>query len=420
MMEIYNHFVASYFPRYRNVSSDYSGTRNVYRNILSSSKKSPLCKFHLSQDKQMFALGIKDAALSLRDQLDYLADDKAGAFDAYKIVSGNEDVATGRLLDDNASNMPQEIYLKVESLATPQVNEGIPSAPNDIGALNGSYSFVIEVEGKSYEYQFQIAPESTNATILGKLSDFINKSRVEVTSHIERSNGEMRVLLTSKATGAIGEPLFHIYDSEKPGGFGVGIIEHYGLDQIAHESTSATLQVNGEPKETLGNTFTFNKNISITMHNTSEDPVMLKILPDKDVIKNRTSPLLNAFNSLIDLTNSVKGNSRSTKLRHDLNHVISSNYDDLVGAGIVSQSSDYLEFDNEALTRSISNKSLEGFFSKDGRFYKQLNDVSNNIIINPMDYIDRLVVTYPNTSVTGYNNPYSPSIFSGMLFNSYC
>lgn len=40
------------------------------------------------------------------------------------------------------------------------------------------------------------------------------------------------------------------------------------------------------------------------------------------------------------------------------------------------------------------------------------------MILNPLDYIDKVVVTYPNTNIN-YPNPYIPSKYSGLLFNDY-
>ena len=44
---------------------------------------------------------------------------------------------------------------------------------------------------------------------------------------------------------------------------------------------------------------------------------------------------------------------------------------------------------------------------------------TNNVVLNPMNYVNRTIVTYPNPA-KALPNPYVTSMYSGMLFNSYC
>ena len=43
----------------------------------------------------------------------------------------------------------------------------------------------------------------------------------------------------------------------------------------------------------------------------------------------------------------------------------------------------------------------------------------NSISLDPMEYVARAICAYSNPA-TAYINPYVTSIYSGMLFNSYC
>ena len=46
---------------------------------------------------------------------------------------------------------------------------------------------------------------------------------------------------------------------------------------------------------------------------------------------------------------------------------------------------------------------------------------SNQISINPMQYVDQTIVAYKNPNPgRNYANPYVSSAYSGMIFNGYC
>ena len=50
----------------------------------------------------------------------------------------------------------------------------------------------------------------------------------------------------------------------------------------------------------------------------------------------------------------------------------------------------------------------------------RLSRKMQDIALNPMEYVDKTIVTYPNTSRAGFNTPYNTSVYSGIMFNSYC
>ena len=43
---------------------------------------------------------------------------------------------------------------------------------------------------------------------------------------------------------------------------------------------------------------------------------------------------------------------------------------------------------------------------------------ADNIAINPMHYVNKTLISYPNPNKT-FANPYVTSIYSGMMFNGY-
>ena len=85
--------------------------------------------------------------------------------------------------------------------------------------------------------------------------------------------------------------------------------------------------------------------------------------------------------------------------------------------------------DNDQLGWTITDekKAIEGV--KSGKYYAAIvipKDFSSSLLrksdqvsLNPMDYVDKKIVAYKNP---GHNfiSPYTTSAYSGMMFNSYC
>ena len=65
-----------------------------------------------------------------------------------------------------------------------------------------------------------------------------------------------------------------------------------------------------------------------------------------------------------------------------------------------------------AATASPGFEELQDFGS---HLLKKLNAIS----MDPMEYLNRRICAYSNPA-TSYVNPYVTSIYSGMLFNTYC
>ena len=53
-------------------------------------------------------------------------------------------------------------------------------------------------------------------------------------------------------------------------------------------------------------------------------------------------------------------------------------------------------------------------------FTKQLVAKCEKMSMNPMEYVDKKVYSYAHLHRNDIGSAYEPSIYSGMLFNSYC
>ncbi len=124
---------------------------------------------------------------------------------------------------------------------------------------------------------------------------------------------------------------------------------------------------------------------------------------------------------MIGLTrNGPAGNRRSARLQSELNHVFSSGLEELNLAGIRRREDFTLISDPESLRSPETQSRLRALFEEPDGLLAQLSRKMQDIALNPMEYVDKIIIAYPNLSKSGFSNPYSTSIYSGMMFNSYC
>ena len=93
---------------------------------------------------------------------------------------------------------------------------------------------------------------------------------------------------------------------------------------------------------------------------------------------------------------------------------------ELAAHGIHMEKDGSLTMDRDTVYTCAKDGSLENFFSKEHSFSSDLLKKLSDISLNPMEYLDKTVVTYPNTAAKKTYNPYVTSIYSGLLFNNYC
>lgn len=426
VLEVYNHLISAYQPKYKNYTAvNGKDSKNVYQKIRDISMQSPVFKFNLTNEKQVFALNIKDSALALKYHLDDLSDADSPVFSSHETISSDTEIASVSVLTNksNIEYVPESISLRVDQLAKPQMNQSYEVPSYDKSILSGSYSFSIEVDEYLSDYQFKILQGSNHEAIFTKFADFINKSQIGLIAAVNNNKlqNTSNLTLTSVDTGFPLEPIFTIKDTDKlPRLTETGIVDYYGLGTIKQSSANAVVEINGEKKEILNNKFTLNKALTISLHNTSEEPIQIETVPNADMITNEINQTLNNYNSLIDLASSNTGNRRSAKLLNELTHVVKEHFIELNDYGFTVEENYHLTADKEKLRDVIKNGELKQFFSKDSIFYKNLSQAAFSITLNPMEYLDKVIVTYPNTAAPGSYSPYTTSIYSGMLFNYYC
>lgn len=396
--------------------------RSIYNAIIKLNTISPLYMFRLSKESQDYALALKKCAIEITSILHQMkSTTNDSVFNLKKASSNNEKIAQVDILDSNYDNLPEEFRLKVNLLATTQINSGNIVSSNNKSLPLGSYAFSIEVENNTYEFEYNITEKTTNKETLIKLLNFINRSEVGImASFVENhKNDTVQSILKSPYPGKSGELAFTIKDLSDASSR--GIVEYFGLNNVLQYPTNSIFEINGITKESISNSFTYNKTIKITLNSVSNKEILISYIADMDSILDRFSIVYNNYNKLIELINNQGRSQRpSIVLKNELYTIYSDYRNELESCGLNLDSEGKMVLDKSIAQYAAGDGTIERLLKNQDGYINRLQYKINQIMLDPMNYLDKTVVTYPNINSPPFNSPYIISVYTGMIYNYYC
>lgn len=424
---VYNHYMPDLVRKHQTSKYDThkkSDLKNLYHSIVKMSKESPVYIFDHSKAACEYAVSLKEEARVLKNTLSALsADGEAGSLYGHKVAdSSNEEAVSAKYLGTSADTEDmQDFTLSIDNLAKPQVNTGRFLSPGRLKLMPGDYSFHIQYSGLSYEFQFRVSHDDTNKGLQNRLASLINKSDIGITADVvTNEDGFTALSLASETTGTNhGHPLFRVADNSTS--YDVGAVTYFGLNQVSQESEDAVFHVNGEEHTSPVNTFTLNEVFEVTLHETTEegDLVQIGFKPDVVTVGDNIRDMARKYNSMIRLSGSYSGEQiRNNILQKNIGSVTRLHENALEALGLQLENDGSFRVDEQLLNQSLT-EDIDDTIDSLLNFRTDLTEKIDEVMINPMDYVDRKIVAYPNPGKS-FANPYLTSIYSGMLFNSYC
>lgn len=423
-MLVYNYMLQS-FPVQREAkytAHKRSELKRVYNSIVNLSKASPYYKVNLSRENQEYTIGVKETALGLKAKLRDMSDATISGFQSKALSVSDKNVLTAELTDGDTEGLPEHIRFNVKTLASEQINRGRELMNTSKGLPYGEYEFLAKVMDETYRLTFAQEERTENSTTLKNMADFLNQSIPGINVIVERGTTKdySRLAIVSERTGKYGERNFFFEDIDI---FHEGIVDFFGLNRMDQAPENAQFNINGVEKQTTSNTFTLENKLKITLHNPSEQPVDLNIIPDSEKILSSVASVLSTYNNLIrlakDRTIASTEHYRAEKLMNDMKGIEALYQEELEACGIKALEDGRLVIDDALAVQAAEDGGMESLFTRENGFIARLLDKAENIAINPMDYLDKIIVTYPNKGKQ-FPNPYVTSMYSGLLFNSYC
>ncbi len=425
MTLVYNYLLESY-PVKREVmypAHKRSELKKVYNNIVSLSKRSPLYKVNLSKENQDYIIGIKEAALELKVRLAGMSQPENSGFDSKTVAISDERVLEAKLLAEDTKGLPDTMSFEVTSLASVQTNSGKELLLESKGLPPGTYEFYAKVGEQTRKLTYLHERRMENQEALKKMAEYLNLAVPGVKAAVEagKREGYGKLVIVSEQAGKNGEMAFQFTDSEN---YQTGVTDYFGMNRVEKASTQAHFSINGVNRQTATNVFNLEGKLRITLKDTSEEQVTIGIVPDGDKILTAVEAVLNTYNGLIRLAhNRTRDNGehyRASKLIGEMKSLEKVYGEEVEACGIEADENGYLSLKDPLAVLAARDGGMESLFSRENGFIARLMDKAEAIAINPMEYLDKTVVTYPDAEGKTYPNPYITSMYSGLFFSSYC
>ena len=424
---VYNNYMSTYAPKplTRYDTHKKSELRSVYNSIVKMNKEAPWYLPTTSKATQNYAVDLKENARELYNTIAQLGGlEEDGLFSKKSAFSSDEEVAAASYIGPQKTEGPMpSLDLEVRSLATPQENMGLflPDAKSSLPP--DTYSFDLGINDMNYEFQFSVSGDETNRDIQERLVRLLNNSDIGIKADIIESDDKTALRLTSESTGLSQgkSQLFVVSDDHTSKASGT--VAYFGLDYVSRQAANAQLLVNGEERVASSNHLTVGKMFDIKLKGVSPEgsPIKIGLKTDVESLTDNVTHLIGGYNDFMKAASSyLDSQTRSRQLVRELKGIALTYGSPLESMGFTMTEDGTLELDKDMLRQSaMQSQDISETFGYLKNFSNMLLNKSNQVSLNPMNYVEKVMVAYKNPG-RNFVSPYTTSAYSGMMFNGYC
>lgn len=414
---VYNYYISTFGkPK---ASSKYeahkkSELKDAYNRMVKANRESPLYKIDVNDSVEEFALSLKERARETDNVVSELSvdgDDMRTLLNRKIAESDDPDAIDVEYIGDQDANA-KGFSLSVKSLAEPETIEGNYLRANGHDFREGDFSFDLDTANNSYEFQFGVEGGETNEAVQQKIARLMNRAGVGIHAEVvSNGNNETALKLTSSQTGlAKGEDyLFRIQS-----GSSWNEVHRLGLDTITSPAKNAEFTLNGKDHHALSNQFTINNAFEIRLKAPTEGTAKVGFKANTDAISDSVQSLADAYNAFADVGRAYREKSGNARLFNEVTAIARTMSDDLGNAGLSVDDEGRITLDRETLSHAVTSGDAEKTFDTLNSFKHRLSGETKRAEINPMRYVNKLVVEYKNPGRT-FSAPYAQSLYAGLL-----
>jgi len=435
LQTVYNHYLKTYLQTRpsRYDAHNRRELRSIYNSIADINRKAPLYLLDNNKETHEFAIGIKENARQLRNTIASLGGlDEDDILNKKAASSSNANIVSAFYIGDNEDlNKAPEFDITVNQLATGQVNHGyLLTADEKIDLPLGSYSFDLSFADTNYEFQFQINEDETNLDIQNRLARLFENADLGLTAKVtQNASGYSYLTMETNETGLSPDKEHQFTISDERSSKSIGTVAYLGLANVTQKATNAEFLLNGELKTARSNHFTVGKMFDLTLNNVNKEddpPVHIGLKTSIESIGENINELISGYNTFINSVNNLNhSHHRDSHIIKEMQSISKYYYNDMANLGLSLEDDGQLKvLDDAKLMHSLNSDDEDSETSAAGlqtlkSFTNAILRKSNQITLNPMEYVDKKMVSYKNPN-RSFINPYVISAYSGMMFNGYC
>ena len=424
-LQIYDHYLSTYGSKRssRYDKHDLSELQTLYSSIQRKNRFAPVYLNDPTSEEITYAIHLKEQAKSLHETIDVLScDDENQLFSTKTTYCDHPELAQVTYDTANNANVasyhkaPSQFTLLINHCATPQCNtSSYLRADQPVMMPEGSYSFDLITNKLHYELQFDLQASDTHEILQQRLMRLINHSDLGVHAQLLHDEDRTALEITSDALGipAKGKEHFRITDDNTS--HNSGIVHYLGLNKSVEPAQNASYCVDGVPFSSYTNSFRIYDTYDVTLTSEAIEPgqqIEIGLYPDLQSLTYNIRSFIESYNYFIESMRT--SGQQPARLNEDMHKLLNMHKDEIEKCGIEVTDDDTLLY-SDAESAAAASPAFEELQDFGSHLLKKLNAIS----MDPMEYLNRRICSYSNPA-TSYVNPYVTSIYSGMLFNTYC
>jgi flagellar hook-associated protein 2 len=400
--------------------------------MVKANKESPLYKLSNHDAVTKYAIDIKENAKSIQNVVASLSDSYGTFADSFRkkvAVSSDESSVSVKYVGNGSETEDlEEFQIEVKQLSSPQVNQGNFLKNDSLSLTPGTYTFDLNTNSSTYEFQYTVKKSETNLDILNKIAGLVNRSNLGITASIQQGSVDdtgldtSALVLTSRQSGRtdLEHHLFEIIPSTSEES--TNAMDILGIDHVEKNAENSIFTFNGETFSSLSNNFTINGMFDLSLNKVSEEGKAAEISfkTDVDAVADNIMSLIDAYNGILNVAEQTPPEATGdiNKLFTEMCALSRGRRESLGNIGLVVADNGTISIDKEKLEEAIQPDRAETTFTRLTNFKNAVGDKANKAAINPMHYVNKVVVNYKNPTKT-FPAPYFSSVYSGMMLDRY-
>lgn len=371
---VYNYYAAQYGHREYSKYDTHSKAqlKSTFGRLQKINSQTPSYKIDFSDAALKYAIDLKENARELSQIADELSDESTDSI-TYKrsATSSSPQVIDAEYIGDSCVQDYEPLEVTVSQLACPQTNTGNFLQPNSKPFAAGEYSFDLQVQDLTYQFEFGVNATDTVTDTQQKIARLINQADIGLNAQLLTDGlGNSAISITSDATGirGISPTIFHIQsqNSSDASDSNTELVSTLGLDRVTQYPANAVYSVNGTTATSVSNEVTIDNNYVLTFFDTTgKAPVTISMNTDTDAIADSIGELIGGYNNLISVTANdanehFEGNEKLKKdfagIAKSYNHLLNEN-------GLSVTDNGTIAVDRDAIISAADNGTLGDIFS---------------------------------------------------------